>query len=198
MWRLKSIAMLATAILASRRRGLAALVLGASAVGSCAAATKFESTQFGGRYQGVEFEYIAGGRDFHTVVRGNPFGGDDAVFANRVVAILNARNTRQRSNFTTEPGPSARLQFRMVLVFNPVGRAPPNTLCSEPDSVEAAPPNPQTIAVHAAYCNGAVAVTSVRGSVGGDDDAFEQLLAEMLTLLFPHRGFRRRGFDDSD
>lgn len=183
----------AAANLASRRFGMAALVLSALALGGCPpATTKFEMTQFGGSYQAAQFEFIAGGRDFHTVVVGSPVGGDDAAFADRVTTILRARSTRQRSNFTTEPGCSAKLQFRMVMVFNPARRVPPNILCSQTDAQAVAPQGTPTIVVDAAYCNGEQAVTSVRGSVAaGDDAALEQFLAQLLQLLFPQAAFRQ-------
>ena len=109
-------------------RTLSAVLVCAAALLSCATGTTFESTQRGGSYRTADFSYVAGGRDFHTVVRGNPFGGDDDAFARRVTAALNTPRFRQSSNFTTQPGPSGRLQYRMVLVFNPQRRVTPNTI----------------------------------------------------------------------
>ncbi|MEE8275865.1 MAG: hypothetical protein V3R75_01770 [Alphaproteobacteria bacterium] len=73
--------------------------------------------QYGTDFESA-FDYGAGGRDFSTVVVGNPFGGDAAVFGRSVASTLTARNTFQPINFTTDPGPSARLQYRLVLLFN--------------------------------------------------------------------------------
>ena len=39
------------------------------------------------------FNYGAGGRDFSTVVVGNPFGGDSPAFGRSVASTLTARNT---------------------------------------------------------------------------------------------------------
>ena len=63
----------------SRPQLLAALTVCAIALLGCVDGTTFETTQVGGDYRTAGFGYVAGGRDFHTVVRGNPFGGDDEV-----------------------------------------------------------------------------------------------------------------------
>lgn len=182
-----------TSTIAARRpRTLAPLIVCAVALTSCADGSTFETTQLSGGYRTANFNYVAGGRDFHTVVRGNPFGGDDD--ADRVTAALNTIIFRQATNFTAQPGPSARLQYRMVLVFNPQRRVTPNTLCRDADTLAVAPPNQQLITVDAAYCNGDKAITSLRGRLRGGADAarFKHFLAQVLQLLFPDRGLGRR------
>ena len=90
----------------------------ASALAGCAEGTRTSTTQFQGDYHGTLLDFAAGGRDLHTVAVGDPLGEGD-VFAPRVAAILTVRNTRQRPIFTTELGPCARRQYKVVLFFNP-------------------------------------------------------------------------------
>ena len=146
---------------------------------------------------GSFYGFAAGRRDFHTVVVGNPFGDDDAAFGQRVTAILNERNTQQSTNFTTEPGPSARLQYKLVLLFNPAKRLTPNGLCRDTVAASVRPANAQAITVQAAFCDGEKATVSIRGNLsGGDDPArFEQFVAQMQWLLLSPNFARLRRVD---
>ena len=128
-----------------------ALLLVATGLAACAVGARFETRQFAGAFNTSFYGFAAGRRDFHTVVVGNPFGDDDAAFGQRVTAILNERNTQQSTNFTTEPGPSARLQYKLVLLFNPAKRLTPNGLCRDTVAASVRPANAQAITVQAAF-----------------------------------------------
>ena len=134
------------------------------------------------------FNYGVGGRDLSTVVVGNPFGGDAAAFGRSVASTLTAHNTFQPINFTTEPGPSARLQYRLVLLFNSERRVVGNALCADSAALSVAPSTSDKVTIHAAFCNGPLAMRailgSIRGLTGSDDPRFEQFLAETASLLF--------------
>ncbi len=143
--------------------------------------------QFGSQIDSA-FNYGAGGRDFSTVVVGNPFGGDAPAFGRSVASTLTARNTFQPINFTTEPGPSARLQYRLVLLFNSERRVVGNALCADSAALSVAPSTSDKVTIHAAFCNGPVAMLDIEGSIRGvtgpDDPRFEKFLAETAFLLF--------------
>ena len=169
-----------------------ALVLG-SALAGCAEGTKTSTPQFQGDYQGTLFNYAAGGRDLHTVVVGDPFGEAEA-FAPRVAAILTERSTREPSNFTTDPGPSAHLQYKVVLFFDPERSVTPNTLCGDAGALQPKPPGDlQSVDMLMAFCDGVLAVSYLRGSYndGGREGRFESFLALMLHLLLPTETPRR-------
>ncbi len=138
------------------------------------------------------FNYGAGGRDFSTVVVGNPFGGDATAFGRSVASTLTARNTFQPINFTNEPGPSARRQYRLVLLFNSERRVVGNALCADSAALSVAPSTSEKVTIHAAFCNGPVAMRaiegSIRGVIGPDDPRFEKFLAETAFLLFHTTG----------
>ncbi len=143
--------------------------------------------QYGGQINSA-FNYGAGGRDFSTVVVGNPFGGDAQAFGRSVASTLTARNTFQPINFTTEPGPSARLQYRLVLLFNSERRVVDHALCADSAALSVAPSTSDKVTIHAAFCNGPVAMRAIEGSIRGvtgpDDPRFEQFLGDMAHLLF--------------
>ncbi len=143
--------------------------------------------QYGTDFESA-FDYGAGGRDFSTVVVGNAFGGDAAAFGRSVASTLTARNTFQPINFTTDPGPSARLQYRLVLLFNSERRVVGNALCADSAALSVAPSTSDRVTIHAAFCNGPVAMRDIEGSIRGvtgpADPRFEKFLGEMAQLLF--------------
>lgn len=132
------------------------------------------------------FSYIAGGRDLATAVFGNPFGGDDGAFARGVAATFSARNTRETTNFTTTPGPSARSSYRLVAMFNPQPTLTGIGLCRAPETaILVATRRPITMQL--ALCNGDLDLASLRGRLAGadsaDDPHFQGFLAQGLVLL---------------
>ena len=169
------------------RRHYWKLVLGLALVTTaCADISRVSDTQFQGEYHATLVDYAAGGRDLHTVVVGDPFG-EGALFAQRVTAILTERHVRDHTNFTAEPGPSARLQYKLVLFFNPARSVTPNALCRDPDALESRSATTQEVELQMAFCNDVVAMTYLRGPVadGTRTARFESLLSMMLHLLLP-------------
>ncbi len=102
-------------------------------------------------------------------------------------------------NFTTEPGPSARTQYRLVLIFNEAPRSIDFDLCGNPASLRTGPMASGKLTVHAAFCNGSFALQGIRGSLGAatgpDDPRFEQFLAQTALLLFTSDDWRMRRED---
>ena len=138
-------------------------------------------------YTGHEYDLAAAAGDFTTVVVGNPFGGDNAVFARRVTTLLNEQNALQRTNFTTQPGPAARKQFRLVLVFNSP-RASEHSLCEDPQALRGGPAGVTPITVQAAFCNGAASMIDVYAlAAGGEEAQFRALIGQVQLAVFPSR-----------
>ena len=142
----------------------------------------------------LNFATIAGGRDMHTQIIGNPFAIPDDLFANTVTTIFNERNTWTRSNFTTRPGPSARKNFRLVLVFNAADRGLPSRLCRNPGAIPLAPASTRPIRLQISFCHGDKDITSRRGSLpdatGPKDMVFRNFLAQALQLSQPRNQTR--------
>lgn len=174
--------------------GRVPIVVFALLLASCTSGGTFGwPEQYGGQIDS-SFNYAAGGRDFKTVVVGNPFtvvvgnpfGGDAAAFGRSVASTLTARNTLQPINFTTEPGPSARLQYKLVLLFDSERRVDDHALCADSAALSVGPPSPDEVTVHAAFCNGIAVraiVGSIRGVSGPDDPRFQKFLGETAYLL---------------
>ena len=93
----------------------------------------------------------------------------------------------QPTNFTTTPGPSARPQYRAVLLFN---RATvlPNRICRSPDRVPVAELG-ETMRLIAVFCRHGGFLSQVTGELEGvtgiDDPRFRRLIRQMVPLLFP-------------
>jgi hypothetical protein len=155
---------------------------------ACAGQSKVYNNSISSAYRPYDYGYGAGRRDLTTVVLGNPFDIDQAEFETRLMAMLNESPTfLQPTNFTTTPGPSARPQYRAVLLFN---RAPalPNQICRNPEGVPVAELG-DTMRLTAVFCRRGGFLSKVTGELqdvaGIDDPRLRRLLRQMVALLFP-------------
>ena len=169
------------------------LLIGVALGLSACAAGSFDTGRSFTNSSRSSFAQIAGGRDLHTIVTGNPFAIDDAALASTVTGVFNARNSRARSNFTTDPGPSARRGVALVVHFNASQRFLTSVLCTDPLS---APTDPalRPIVMDIVFCEGTKAISGRRGTLpdaaGPDDPAFQGFLILGLTLAQPTGVFR--------
>jgi len=166
----------------------AALALSAAALAGCAGTDRVVVSDIGVRYSRVEFSAAADGRDLRTVVQGNPFGTPG--FDQQVTRIMNATYVGPRTNFTTTPGPTAKRDYFVSLVFNPAPDVVPQVLCSG-QPIPTAPPQPGGhIQARAAFCITGGEATAVIGYLDGatsaDDPHFVSLVKNMMLKLFPY------------
>ena len=172
----------------SRPVGIAvAMVVGVATLAGCAGQSKIYNSAISSAYRPYLYGYGAGGRDLTTIVQGNPFGLDQQQMEERLLAKFNARPTLlQPTHFTTTPGPSARPEFRAVLLFD---RATvlPNQVCRAPDRVPVADLG-STMRLTATFCRGGY-LSTVTGELENvtdiDDPRLERLIEQMVPLLFP-------------
>ena len=155
----------------------------------CADATRVYNVEQRPSYDVTEYGYAAGRRDLATIVRGDPFGMGEERFEDALVEALERHPPRpQPTNFTTEPGPSARPYYHAVFLFD----APPATgwtgLCQTPPQV----PEVDTdgvVRLTAAFCRGQGVLTKATGEVAGvtgvDDPRFDALLGQVVIALVP-------------
>lgn len=141
-------------------------------------------------YDSGEMAYAGAGRDLLVVIYGNPFDGDTAEFQNAVTGAMQGRNWGQRMNFTTTPGPEARLTYKVVLLFDPPVDLMAQKLCSEPAGALSAKPAPGGgIDVLGAFCRSDKSLTEIKGHIesapGHDDPAFRELVGQVTQALFP-------------
>jgi hypothetical protein len=165
-----------------------ASMIGASTLAGCAGQSKIYNSMISGGYRPYLYGYGAGRRDLTTIVVGNPFDLDQQQMEERVLAEFNAHSSfLQPTHFTTTPGPSARPEFKAVLLFN---RAIvlPNQVCRAPAAVPAAELGP-TMRLTATFCHYAGYLSTVTGELqnvtGIDDPRLDPLIGKIVTLLFP-------------
>ncbi len=87
-----------------------------------------------------------------------------------------------------------------MLLFNSERRLVDHALCANSAALSVAPSTSDNVTIHAAFCNGPLAMRAIEGSIRGltgpDDPRFEQFLGEMAHLLFcdneRRRSLRRR------
>jgi hypothetical protein len=154
----------------------------------CAGQSTIYNTMIGPGYRPYLYGYGAGRRDLTTVILGNPFDIDKEQLDTKLVAMLNESPTfLQPTHFTTTPGPSARPQFKAVILFN---RAIvlPNQVCRSPEQVPVADLG-STLRLSATFCQYGGYLSTVTGELQGvtgiDDPRFHQLIGKMVPLLFP-------------
>jgi hypothetical protein len=155
---------------------------------ACAGQSTIYNNMISSAYRPYEYGYGAGRRDLTTVIVGNPFDIDQAGLETRLVAMLNESPTfLQPTNFTTTPGPSARPQYRAVMLFNRQIVLPAQA-CRAPEQVPVAE-LAQTTRLTALFCRRGGYLSTVTGELqdvtGIDDPRFHRMVRQMVPLLFP-------------
>lgn len=155
---------------------------------ACAGHSTIYNNMISPAYRPYEYGYGAGRRDLTTVIVGNPFDIDQAELETRLVAMLNESPTfLQPTNFTTTPGPSARPQYRAVMLFNRQIVLPAQA-CRAPERVPVAELG-ATTRLTALFCRRGGYLSTVTGELqdvtGIDDPRFRRMVRQMVPLLFP-------------
>jgi hypothetical protein len=155
---------------------------------ACAGQSIVYNNMISAAYRPYDYGYGAGRRDLTTLIVGNPFDLDQAELETRLVAMLNESPTfLQPTNFTTTPGPSARPQYRAVLLFNRQ-IVLPSLACRAPEQIPVAELG-ETTRLTAVFCRHGGFLSTVTGELDGvtgiDDPRFKRLTRQMVPLLFP-------------
>jgi hypothetical protein len=166
-------------------------VIAACALGLCAACaghSTIYNEMISAAYRPYDYGYGAGRRDLTTIIVGNPFEVDQAELATQLVAMLNESPTfLQPTNFTTTPGPSARPQYRAVLLFDRQ-IVLPALACRAPERIPVAELG-KTTRLTAVFCRYRGFLSTVTGELDGvtgiDDPRFHRLIRQIVPLLFP-------------
>ena len=98
------------------------------------------------------FRHAAVGRDFHTVIYGNPTDASKAAFDNAVLAAMQASAYGAETRFTVRPTENMRPGYRLVLAFtdDPVALRL-STICAAVDPAVLSNEAP-TVYLQAAFC----------------------------------------------
>jgi hypothetical protein len=164
----------------------------------CSGAPKVYGEYVQSTYSTTEFGYGAGHRDLWTQFRGDPFGLGDDAFADSMTDVLRRHPPRpQPANYTTDPGESARQNYRVVFYFDPPTSYLTTRLCRLPQPMSSGEGGKKPLRVAAAFCRGQGVLTAVRGHLddvdGIDDPAFDRLIGQLVYALFPTHDSDRDG-----
>jgi hypothetical protein len=167
---------------------IAVLAVGGLLVAGCAGQSTIYNNMISGGWYPYVYGYAAGRRDLTTVIVGNPFDIDQAELDTRLTAMLSESPTfLQPTHFTTTPGPSARPEYRAVVLLNRQ-IVLPGLACRAPEQVPAADLG-ATTRLMAVFCQQGGYLSTVTGELQGvtgiDDPRFSQLIGQMVPLLFP-------------
>jgi hypothetical protein len=167
---------------------IAVLAACALLLAGCAGDSTIYNNMISAAYRPYDYGYGAGRRDLTTVIVGNPFDIDQDELDTRLTAMMNESPTfLQPTHFTTTPGPSARPQYRAMLLFNRQ-TVLPTTACRAPEQIPVAELG-ETMRLTAVFCRYGGYLSTVTGELknvtGIDDPRFQRLIRTMVPLLFP-------------
>lgn len=161
----------------------------AMGVSACAGIPRVVGDQQDSEFAYQQFKYAAGGRDLATVIYGNPFGADvaPAVLNEAVTSAMDGSHFGPPTNFTTQPGPLAREDFRVVLAFNPTENVPSELLCRNVP-IETAPGPAVQMVVQGAFCYRNGTVSSATGYLARPASPtsgnFQALISHLTMTMF--------------
>ncbi len=143
------------------------------------------------------FQYAAAGRDFRTVIYGNPSPAPKQAFDAAVVAAMQGRNWGPTTNFTTSPAEGAREDYRVVMVFSGDRYVGGDAACGEIDP-EALAPASDRVQLLATFCYRDQLLSQTHVDFDRirelNDPTLDRAVAQAVVLLFPLRD----PFIDSD
>ncbi len=119
-----------------------------------------------GRYDVNEVQWGGGGgRDFHVVVRNNPYDQPKEAVDKAVIDAIQGQITYMITNFTTTPGESARLQYRVEFMFDPPINISGRSLCNRELDLPTPTPTAGRTEILGAFCLRDQVVSEARGTV---------------------------------
>ena len=151
-------------------------------------------------YSPAEFRYAAQDKDLLTVIRGNPFETEDALFRDAVLAAMLPENwgfdvaLAPRTRLTEQPGVSARTEYFVAVLFDGSDDEAMD-MCRGIGVASEGPSAADGEAGNArrAFCrNGQVlsmTLAELDGITDPLDEPFRRLVARLTRELFPQRDY---------
>ena len=146
----------------------------------------------------ARFQYAGAGRDFTTVIIGNPFSVPKETFDRIVTDAMQDRHFGAVTHFTTTPAANARRKFRMVMMFDPPRALAGVALCGD---VAALPPSRADgrLRLLTAFCARDYLEVEVAASMPRVDSpeapAFGGMIGAVMRDLLPDRDPGEEGCD---
>ncbi len=175
-------------------RRTCAAVMALVFLAGCVGATSISRNRVYGRYDTTEIQWGAGNnRDFQVIVRNNPTESPKEDFEQAVIDGIQGQITFMNTNFTTTPGDSARLQYRIEFFFNPPDNTNGFVLCDSNREMPQPVARPGTTYVLGALCLRDKPLSEAFGSnqnAPPGSPEFNALMSQMIRSLLPlrHRG----------
>ena len=135
---------------ASLRLVTTAAVLGTAILTGCTGETMQSMIDRPGadRY----FQYGASPGEMRAVVVGNPFPVSKAIVDQAVVDAMQRNHHGPMTHFTTQPGPDAHPDFRIVMAFNTPRNFNASGLCRGTDAIPSAKARGDQLQLLSAFC----------------------------------------------
>lgn len=170
---------------------LAACAVAALGLAACATSPVQTQNYVAPTYDFGNFRNYHQGRDTRVVVYGDPFKIPKQRFDRIVTGLMQGYNSGGPTNFTTQPGPSAEPNLRVVMAFDAAPQY--GDLCSA--NAFSPAPGGERLTLTAAWCWGDRLDSRVEGSAppvsGPNDPAFAELVHQVTFELFPPNGYKR-------
>ena len=163
----------------------AALAVGLLA-STAAAASVINYSWLSYSYSPRDIAYAGGPGELWTEVSGNPFFGTQADFDRIVTDSMYAAHFGPPTHFTTTPGPNARRNFHVRLLFNGSATVYAHICNGPPQPIQGAPTG--SLVLYAAFCqdNDALSFLRAEGTFAGPKDpAFTEFMHDVTMKLFP-------------
>jgi hypothetical protein len=110
-------------------------------------------------------------------------------FAAAVTDAMQRAHFGPATNFTTTPGETARLNYRVRLLFNGPMASTGAAVCAGDPAIVGPSPETGDVRLLAAFCNGERPMTYLSAHVGGIQDAhepaFRDFMRQVTINLFP-------------
>jgi hypothetical protein len=167
-------------------RFLSLLVVLCLAAGSADASSMISYSWLSSSYSPRDIAYAGGPGELWTEVAGNPFLGTKGDFDRIVTGSMYGAHFGPPTKFTTTPGPNARRNFHVRLLFNGTATDQGAICNGPPQSIPGAPGG--SVVLYAAFCqdNDALSFLRAAGDFSGPGDpAFTEFMHDVTMKLFP-------------
>jgi hypothetical protein len=151
--------------------------------GACANSTMIVDTDYRDSYDPLNFNLYHGNRDTRVSVIGDTLGTNSRNLSTAVTKTMYGNHEGQRTNFTTNPGPSAEKNLHVIMAFNVEHNS---YLCETGGKLESKPTAGKT-ELQGAWCWGNQTQSytlATAPSTRPGDPAFKSLVAETTQELF--------------
>ena len=138
------------------------------------------------------FTYAASKGEVSTTIVGNPFRTSKMQVDRTILDVMDKSHFGPQTRFTTDPGPEAAQDYRVVLVLDPPKSMTPAQACKAPASTDGSGMfDPARLGLMAAFCVQDEPYSWVTASIpttaSPDDPAFKQMVGRTTMELLPSR-----------